>query len=250
MSSSTFDFKGYYVIAGTNAVMVACGFLAKTMEENQNKPSYKEYKLLVQELNNKATVDYGFILLELDQYISDWESSFIDIVDKTIDFIISFGKTIPLKIIKEIQSQGFFGREDKFINDMPTEYIANFLMQTRQMIINPVKAMQEQAINKPHYYIYKSQRSSAEIKFDIKTAFYLPSKKELVFCGEIINGIVLIGMQFEYKKENYTVSNVEFVDGKDFNYIGLVVQFANAEEANNIVQTIEKQQSDIVVILK
>lgn len=67
MSSSTFEFKSYYVIAGTNLVTVVCGFLAKTMEEAPNKPPYKEYELLVQELKNRATVDYGFILLELDK---------------------------------------------------------------------------------------------------------------------------------------------------------------------------------------
>lgn len=250
MSSSTFEFKSYYVIAGTNLVTVVCGFLAKTMEEAPNKPPYKEYELLVQELKNRATVDYGFILLELDKYINDWESSFLDVVDTTIKFIVSFGKVIPLEIIKEIQSQGYFGKEDEFINDMPTAYVADFLLQTSHMITSPVKAMQEQAVNKHHYHIYKSQGDSAEIKFQIKVAFYLPSRKALVFCGELINGILQIGMQFEYRKENYTISNIEFVDGKSLDYLGLVVPFANKEEANKIAQTIEKEQSDIIVILK
>lgn len=156
MSRSSFHYKGYSVIASTSAVMVDCGLIAKTIEQDCDLRTKNEFAQLVNDLKDKATTYYGFVILYLDNYLTGKEEKFISIIDKTVSYLNSFGKSIPLEVVKEIQEKGYLEKDSDFKNEMPTEYISDFLLQVKQMILDPIKGIDNQGKWNRHFFIYRA----------------------------------------------------------------------------------------------
>jgi hypothetical protein len=140
MSRSTFTFNEYSLTGGTHVVRVVCGFLLKLLKEDSiilNETINK----VIKNLEEYITTDHGFILIKLPQLNDDELNYLANSVSKTILYIQAFGTYIPIRELKGLQQEGYFLPEVEmvFINDMPTNYILDYLNQLRRMITLPLK---------------------------------------------------------------------------------------------------------------
>jgi hypothetical protein len=89
---------------------------------------------VVERLQDCTTVDYGFVRVELSK-LENYELKYLtEILSRCIVRIQSWGAYIPLDEVKMMQRAGFLLKQTKYIQDMPTYYILDYLHQLKRML--------------------------------------------------------------------------------------------------------------------